>query len=156
MQFPFPHGRDLRKGRFSEAGRIYLVTFCCHARAPVFADKALATIVMEELVRSDQSDASRTLAFVVMPDHVHWVFQLGPRPRLERVVGQLKGRSAARVNRRRGWFGRLWQAGYHDHAVRKEEDLDGICAYVLHNPVRAGLVARAEDYPFSGTGRACV
>jgi putative transposase len=147
-----PHSRELRKGRYSEPGRVYLVTFCCHGRMPVFAVREFAAIVIEEIAHSDRSGASQTLAFVVMPDHVHWVMALGARHRLERAVGQLKGRAAARVNRLRGRLGCLWQSGFHDHAVRAEEDLEAICQYVLHNPVRAGLVERAAEYPFSGLG----
>ncbi|TXL18578.1 hypothetical protein BMR04_00075 [Methylococcaceae bacterium HT3] len=41
----------------------------------------------------------------------------------------------------------LWQDGYHDHAVRKEEDLLQIARYIIANPLRAGLVKKVADYP---------
>ena len=54
---------------------------------------------------------------------------------------------------RRTHAGPLWQTGYHDHVLRAEDARLGVARYVLLNPVRAGLVENAEDYPFSGSGR---
>jgi REP element-mobilizing transposase RayT len=42
---------------------------------------------------------------------------------------------------------RVWQKGYHDRAVRREDDLQSIARYVVANPLRAGLVRRVGDYP---------
>ncbi|MCB0239817.1 MAG: hypothetical protein KDH08_14500, partial [Anaerolineae bacterium] len=49
-----------------------------------------------------------------------------------------------------GWQGKLWQRGCWDHIVRTEESLLAIAQYILDNPVRKGVVARAEDWPWSG------
>lgn len=42
----------------------------------------------------------------------------------------------------------IWQRGYHDHALRDDEDYFVRIQYLVNNPVRAGLVERIEDYPF--------
>ena len=44
--------------------------------------------------------------------------------------------------------GSLWQPAYHDHGIRRDESLNAIIEYCYHNPVRAGLVKAARDYPF--------
>nr|ART39273.1 H491 [uncultured bacterium] len=83
-----------------------------------------------------------------MPDHAHWLIELGTRDRLAQVVNRLKSASARAANpvlRRRG---ALWAAAYHDHALRDEEDLRAVARYLVGNPVRAGLVAQVGDYPF--------
>ena len=49
-----------------------------------------------------------------------------------------------------GWKGRLWVRSFYERVVRGERDLGETCQYVLGNPVRAGLVESAEDYPYSG------
>jgi hypothetical protein len=41
----------------------------------------------------------------------------------------------------------IWQAGFHDRAMRKEENLQAFARYIVANPVRAGLVNRVGDYP---------
>ncbi|MEJ1380959.1 MAG: transposase, partial [Candidatus Sedimenticola sp. (ex Thyasira tokunagai)] len=43
--------------------------------------------------------------------------------------------------------GGVWQAGFHDHALRREEDIIGVARYVVANPMRAGLADRVGDYP---------
>ena len=43
----------------------------------------------------------------------------------------------------------LWQDGYYERVLRKSEDVLAIIDYILDNPVRAGLVSRPLDYPFS-------
>lgn len=45
----------------------------------------------------------------------------------------------------------IWQAGYFEHVLREDEDTRRVAGYILANPVRAGLVANPEDYPFSGS-----
>jgi REP element-mobilizing transposase RayT len=59
----------------------------------------------------------------------------------------VKSRSAIEINRLLGRRGRIWQKGFHDHAIRKEEDLRAVARYVVANPVRAGLVQSVRDYP---------
>ncbi len=91
---------------------------------------------------------ARLLAWVLMPDHVHWLLQLGERDRLPLVVDRMKACSARAVNRATGRRGPLWARAYHDHALRGDEDLAATARYIVANPVRAGLVKRVGDYPF--------
>ena len=42
---------------------------------------------------------------------------------------------------------RIWQSGFHDHALRREEDLAQLARYIVANPLRAGLAQRVGDYP---------
>ena len=67
---------------------------------------------------------------------------------LSQVVKKLKALSARRLNREIGRSGRFWAPGFHDHAVRKEEDLKGVARYIIANPLRAGLTKRVADYPY--------
>lgn len=66
---------------------------------------------------------------------------------LSKLVLQLKSRSAIAINKARGTSGPFWQKGFHDHALRKEEDLTATARYIVANPLRAGLVQRVGDYP---------
>ncbi len=142
-----PTSKSLRKYRFSEIGRAYLVTTSCRNRAPVFSDRTLGAIVAEEIRASDRKRRTYTFAYVVMPDHLHWLFELRPLQTLASVIRHVKGRSSYRVNQARHSSGAIWQSGYHDHAVRAEESLEILGNYVIHNPVRAGLVTSVEEYP---------
>jgi REP element-mobilizing transposase RayT len=137
------HRSDLlRKGRFSEAGRAYLITTVTQGRNQFFSDWRAGRDVAHAIADSPVE----TLAWALMPDHLHWLLQLGDAT-LGGVVGSMKSRSARAVNARLGRNGNLWQKGFHDHAVRAEEDLRSLARYVVANPLRAGLVRQIGDYP---------
>lgn len=110
------HGRNLRRGRRSEPGRVYLVTTVTHQRLPHFRDFYLGRLLVHVL--RGESPRAQTLAYVVMPDHLHWLLQLGDGHSLSRVVADVKSVSSRRIGAACSWRGSLWQAGFHDHALR--------------------------------------
>jgi putative transposase len=141
------HSCALRVGRFSEPQRIYLITTVTVARRALFDELQAGRSVVHALRFAAESGWAETLCYVVMPDHLHWMLQLGPRRRLSAVVGSIKSFSARTVNRLTAKQGAVWQPGFHDRALRKEEDLRSVARYVVANPVRAGLVRSVRDYP---------
>jgi len=141
------HSKDLRKNRHSEDGRIYLVTTTSHLRQTIFQNIALGRIVANEIRTSDDAGKTRTFAYVVMPDHLHWLFLLQPYSSLSPVVRSVKGRAARRINKFRERTGSVWQPGFHDRALRDEESLEAVGNYVIANPVRAELVSNVDEYP---------
>lgn len=138
---------DLRKGRYSEPGREYLVTTVTHRRHPCFVDLSMARLLVKEMQRLEEEDVVVWLAWVIMPDHFHALLSLTGRVSLGEVMNRLKGRSARAINARLGRAGPFWQRSFHDHALRAEEDRLAIARYVVANPLRAGLVERLGDYP---------
>ncbi|MDP2786893.1 MAG: transposase [Pseudomonadota bacterium] len=139
---------DLRKGRHSETHRAYFVTTVLAERQlRLFADLFIARLVVAEMRALHQSGTVNSFAWVVMPDHVHWLLQLGESIDLSATVKRFKARSAHRVNQRLNRRGSLWQRAFHDHAVREEEDVKEIARYIVANPLRAGLAQNIGDYP---------
>jgi REP element-mobilizing transposase RayT len=94
-----------------------------------------------------RSKGAETLCFVVMPDHVHWLMQLRPHGELSRTIHGVKSVSARQVNRHLGRRGPVWQPGFHDYALRREENLRETARYIVANPLRAGLVKSLAQYP---------
>ena len=66
----------LRIGRFSEPGRIYLLTVVVHQRRPFFADWHLGRLVVQEFRMVQEDGWADFLTWVVMPDHLHCLVQL--------------------------------------------------------------------------------
>jgi hypothetical protein len=66
---------------------------------------------------------------------------------LDGVMRLLKGRSSRSVNVLLGRRARLWQPGFHDHALRLEEDRNRVAEYLLANPLRRGLATEIGGYP---------
>jgi REP element-mobilizing transposase RayT len=84
--------------------------------------------------------------YVLMPDHVH-LFVAGPRDfDLAAWVRMLKLCLSTALHAPRPH----WQEGAFDHLIRSSESYGEKWEYVRLNPVNAGLVAHAEDWPFQG------
>jgi REP element-mobilizing transposase RayT len=139
-------GCGLRKGRYSESGQVYLLTVVVDQRRPVFADFSFGRLLVEQLRLAEESGSVQSLAWVVMPDHLHWLVEL-KQGSLAQLMCRVKSRSCRSINLRRGSQGGLWQRGYYDRALRRDENLKAAARYIVMNPLRAGLVARLGDYP---------
>jgi len=141
-----PHSSNLRQGRYSQAGQIYHITATTHKRKPIFTElvtgRFLVRAMMEDL-------ATETMAYVLMPDHFHWLIQLHEKADLTSSVSRVKSVSAHRINKYLGVkSATVWQKGFYDHALRKEEDIVHVARYIVANPLRAGLVKSLSDYSF--------
>jgi putative transposase len=137
---------DLLRGRASIGWQIYLVTTVTRDRMRLFTNLYFGRLVVRTLHSKATTICATTLAYVVMPDHLHWLLQLRPACELSAVVKSVKGKSALEINRARGSRGPIWQPNFYDHALRSEEDLQAVARYVVCNPIRAGLVRTVNDY----------
>ncbi|MFZ2629933.1 MAG: transposase [Rugosibacter sp.] len=137
-----PQGRQLRTGRISLAHQVYHVTCVTQARAPIFTWHNTAAVAAKAFYHPALIPHATTLAFVVMPDHIHWLLQLGQTATLSDTVRRYKARVSLLLGQR------IWQRGFHDHALRHAEDLAGTARYIVANPLRAGLCQKIGDYPY--------
>lgn len=135
-------------GRRSIRFAYYTLTTTVAGRRRIFTDEASVKCVVDALRQSDQEHRSRTLAWVVMPDHVHWLMQLRD-DNLSRCMQRFKSRSAHAFNQLHDSYGSsVWKRGYYDHCIRSQEALQTHAQYLIENPVRAGLVTTPEAYPY--------
>ena len=115
-------------------------------RKPLLNRKDAAEIVIDSLIWLEKKGRIILDAAVVMPDHLHFVAGL-KNDSLPRIMHSLKRYTARKVNGLLERDGPFWQPQYHDHAVRKDEDLNELVSHTLNNPVRANLVKDFHDYP---------
>ena len=140
-----PHGCDLRKGRMSLLNHIYLIITTTNGRREIFSNLYCARIVVCTLM--SERNHGVPLSYVVMPDHLHWIVQLISDKPLQSTVQSVKSVSSHRINKFLRHKGSIWEPGFHDHALRREEDVRRVATYVVNNPVRAGLVEDIRNYP---------
>ncbi|QKW57767.1 transposase [Stenotrophomonas sp. NA06056] len=133
-------------GRHSSIGQSYILTTNVYCRAPLFANSNAAAVAMQEFLRLDLEGLTHSIAYVVMPDHVHWLMQLRAAS-LHVVMKRFKSRTAVHANKLLGRVGCFWQSCYHDHAIRSDESLFRHAMYVMGNPIRAGLATQLGEYP---------
>jgi putative transposase len=117
------------------------------------ADPRVAEMVAEAL-HHRHGQVYDLATFCVMPNHVHIVYT--PLKREDdtyaanaRILQSLKGHTARQANRILHRAGSFWQAESYDRVVRDAAELKRIVAYVLNNPVKAGLVAEWKQWPWS-------
>ena len=87
-------------------------------------------------------------AYCLMPNHVHLIAVPGSPDGLRRAIGEAHRRYTTMINTREGWRGHLWQGRFASYVMDERYTL-AAARYVELNPVRACLVARAGDYPWS-------
>jgi len=127
----------------------YHIILLMQGRSPHLADRSLARRYAGHLKTTAERLGFRLLAFSLMPDHLHaLVVGRHDEADLIRFVQRFKQVTAFDFKRQTGL--RLWQQSFYDRALRIEEDLAEVAAYILGNPVRAGLAVRPGEYPLSG------
>lgn len=87
-------------------------------------------------------------AWVVMPNHVHVLVQMAENVSLGGVVHDWKSFTSHAINRTTGRQGALWQRDYWDRFMRSEQHFEETLAYILSNPVKAGLARSVEEWPW--------
>lgn len=143
-----PGQQTLRTGRYSLPGQCYLITTVCHDREKRFLQWTCASRVSAAIDNQRLWCNSRLLCWVLMPEHLHVMVQLGEAESLSALMRRVKCVTAGVANAVDRRKGRVWTPGYHDHALRSEESVAAVARYMIVNPVRAGLVRRAGDYSY--------
>ncbi len=108
----------------------------------------IASLVENALIHFDR-ERYRLLAWCLMPNHVHVVVEVSAKHSLTQVIGNWKSFTAKRANSLLGRSGPFWHADYFDRYMRDENHLMRTIAYVEDNPVKAGLVMSAPEWPWS-------
>lgn len=113
-----------------------------------FLNSRLATL-MTSILNSGDKKSYDLQAFVVMPDHVHVIIKPLFGKRLQDIMQILKGSSAYQINKVLNRKGKFWQTENFDYLIRNALSLRQKWEYVKENPLKAGFVSKAEDYPYS-------
>jgi putative transposase len=86
--------------------------------------------------------------FVVMPDHIHLVIEVGLGMSIERAMQLIKGRFSYRLKKECAYLGEVWQPGFSEVRIYDDESLLEHRRYIAQNPLKAGLCVSAEEYPY--------
>ncbi|MBH0057871.1 transposase [Pseudoalteromonas sp. SWXJZ94C] len=141
------HSDLLRKGRVSLKNHFYSITLVAHKRENKFVSLAVNRLITKEMRAIEVQKTAQTIAFVIMPNHIHWLIQLGEKQTLCEVVKSFKGRCSKSIRDNTN-IKQLWQRNYYDHLIRDEEDLINNARYIIANPLRANIVKSVALYPY--------
>jgi REP element-mobilizing transposase RayT len=136
-----PHRLDLIYFR----SPLYFVTFCTRNRTKI-PSLDLVQAVVENYGRLGILNFHVAIGrYVIMPDHMHLFVRGGHSFVLSTWIGGLKRAISVALE-----SPKLWQPGFFDHILRSDESYGEKWKYVRQNPVRAGLVKSANDWPYEG------
>jgi REP element-mobilizing transposase RayT len=144
------HPARLSDRAYVGSAPIFLTIGTWH-RHPHFRERALVSLVADQLLASGRHCAFAIVVYCFMPDHLHALL-VGTRAdanfrQFVRLAKQRTSFHARQVIR-----SRLWQPSFFDRTPRADEPLTSVVRYIVMNPVRAGLVSAARDYDFWGSG----
>lgn len=134
--------------RLDAEGAVHHVVVRGNERRAIFRDDLDRELYLKRLAEYREKHGFRLLAFCLMGNHVHLAVETGRVP-LSRVMHGLQSSYTQAFNRRHGRVGHLFQGRYKAFLVEKERYLLALVKYIHDNPVRASLVRRAADYPWS-------
>lgn len=137
-----------RKARVVIAGTPHHVTQRGNRRQPTFFDDADYMAYLQIAAEVFPMMGVEVWAYCLMPNHVHLIATPSTAEGLARAVGLTHLRYTRRVNLRKRWTGYLWQGRFASFPM-DDDYLRACVRYVGLNPVRAGLAARAIDWPWS-------
>jgi REP-associated tyrosine transposase len=130
-------------------GSSYFVTTKAFQNRALFRVAEIAESVVQTVKHYRDRGEYLLHEYVLMPDHLHVMITPSSTNSLEKSMQFIKGGSSYRLNQQRGQKIDLWNAGFHDWTIRDIADWQAKAQYIRENPVKAGLVERAEDWPYS-------
>ncbi|MEW6606117.1 MAG: transposase [bacterium] len=128
----------------------YSITICCNFKHNYFeSDKTVHECIniLKEIAEKYQF---KIYLYTFMPDHLHLcVIGDSENANLQKMIKIFKQKCGF-------WFKKeynkqLFQQGYYDHIIRKEEGIENVMKYIANNPVRKELCKNFEDYRFTGS-----
>ena len=137
-----------RTARSIRAGICYHVINRGNARATVFHDTLDYSAFMALARQASLRTSTEVLAFCLMPNHFHFVLRPSLDDGLSKWAHWLLTSHVHRYQRRYAFSGRIWQGRYKAFPVQDDAYLHAVMRYVEGNALRAGLVVRAEDWPW--------
>jgi len=140
-------------------GYSYFITVTTHRRNPILIDTI--DLLRESFRASKNVFDYRIDAIVIMPDHFHMIITPHESAIYPKIIGYIKAYFSKHCDpkyyadahqsnsRSRSRYKPVWQKRYFEHTIRNEKDWNEKITYMQNNPVKHGLVASINDWPYS-------
>jgi putative transposase len=132
--------------RFHESKDPHFITFSCYRRTPLLNPPNAKNIFESSLERVRRAYGLRVFAYVVMPEHVHLLLS---EPQVDTLSYAIKSLKQGVSRHLIGNAKHFWQKRYYDLNVRDYDQFVEKLRYIHRNPVKRGLCAAPEDWPWS-------
>ena len=129
------------------SARVFFVTIKTSLARRLLQSERNATLLIDVLRANVAAGKFQLHDFVIMPDHLHLLMTLPGDVTIEKAMQLIKGGFSYRLKREFGFQGEVWQRGFSEVRIDDGQSFLQHRAYIVLNPVKAGLVDRAEQWP---------
>lgn len=128
--------------RYYQPGQIVFITQITYGRQPVFTTTEFSSLLLESWRRTKEHHPYKMLAYVILPDHFHFLIQPSGDDNFSQIMHSLKLNFTLSYKKRIDATGQIkfWQKRFWDHVIRNEQDLENHIHYIHSNPVKHGYV----------------
>ena len=126
-------------------GEPFFLTICTKNKQSILTGESVISILTDFLETQTTSQNGPVHAYIVMPDHLHMI--VATEKDIVQWVAWFKARLTFFL-KKQGVSESIWQKSFHDHGIRKSENIEEILAYMRANPFKAGLIENDEDWPW--------
>jgi putative transposase len=130
------------------SARVFFVTTNTSMGRRLLQSERNATLLIDVLRSNVATGKFQLHDFVIMPDHLHLLMTLPGDVTIEKAMQLIKGGFSYRLKKDFGYRGEVWQCGFSDVRIRDGQSFSQHRAYIAQNPVKAGLVDSAENWPY--------
>ncbi len=136
--------KAMRRGRSSEGGALYFVTICEKERNPRLANELVFKSINEVIMRCEKDNVLHCRSWIVMPDHIHLLFELGDSLSSGKCVSRIK----TQIRKICGWNQFAWERSFFDRQVREHDNILSLFLYIFLNPYRSKLIEHSKKWPY--------
>jgi len=129
--------------------RTFFTSSATWERRSILQSNPLCNLLLDVIRENRAKQRFHVHEFVFMRDHVHLILTPGPLVSLEKAMQFIKGGFSYRAKKEIGFHDEVWQKGYNEHRIGDAAEYAQHVEYIWMNPVKAGLVEKAEEYLYS-------
>ena len=131
--------------------RTFFATTKTHSGKRILQSERNARLLIAVLRSCVAEGKFKLLDFVIMPDHVHLLISVQDQTTIEKAMQFIKGRFSFLLKKDHGYLGEVWQHGFSESRADDHLSQQKYREYIFQNPVKAGLCATPEEFPFCYT-----
>ncbi len=133
--------------------RTFFVTSVTVSRKLLFRSSNFCQLLLDVFCENRRQNRFLLHEFVIMPNHFHGILTPAAKVPLEKAMQCVKGGFSYRAKNELRFRFEIWQPGFAPHRIKDTGDYAAHVDYIWNNPVRARLVLRPQQYPYSSARR---
>jgi putative transposase len=143
--------RNARPQAILSSSRVFFATTKTSMGRRLLQSERSAMLLIDVLRSNVAAGKFQLHEFFIMPDHLHLLMTLPVDMTIEKAMQLIKGGFSYRLKKELGYQGEVWQRGFSDARITDGQSFTQHREYIIQNPVKAGLVETADQYPYSYT-----